>query len=381
VYVEISAPDFRFLIAAVLAVVLMIRQWRNPEAASISVFRVASLMTGMFACWLATSGNGRYFMTGLLLIGPLLVALIFRMPGGRRWQWALLSLICALQAAALQVNSPWSSESTWTRLQWGERYLNVDRLAVARLGDEPTAYVSFSPLSTSFVAPLFPENSHWVNLSPFSADGISPGSRQDRFLQNIFNKVSRIRLFEENQAKAFDPQRGVPNEKGVAQIDRSLGRFGLRLQQPLRCELVPSTTMADAVRVTDDEPADRVRALHDLAGFLSCDLVRDPLVYPGPLSAQAKRAAAIFELFEQACPSYFPGGQMSVATVTEGFTRNYLGNDIYLLLIPGQGIYAKYYRSISLQLLATEGEIRSVSLADRCRHLRGRALLPWGREL
>jgi hypothetical protein len=79
VYIEIAAPDFRFAIALVLAVLVLIsnRKTRHqPDRAGYRQLALFTLVFLSFIPWMHTTGNGRYFMPYLILIGPLCIALI-----------------------------------------------------------------------------------------------------------------------------------------------------------------------------------------------------------------------------------------------------------------------------------------------------------------
>ena len=108
IYTEIIAPDFRFLIALLLAAVAIIsvgsrKRWRDRSK---PVFLLLGLTFVSFVPWMATTGNGRYFMPYLILIGPLCLGLINILPSTRGMKASIAITVLGLQGFALYQNNP-----------------------------------------------------------------------------------------------------------------------------------------------------------------------------------------------------------------------------------------------------------------------------------
>src|SRR4051794_30849491 len=121
VYIEIMAPDFRFAfvlaLLAFLGTVALFRRDR-PLATSGPARPVVVLLAVVAAAllpWLATTGNGRYFLAGLLIVGPLCVGLARLLPATRGTRLAVVLGMLALQAFAVQQSAPWRA---WTKVPW-----------------------------------------------------------------------------------------------------------------------------------------------------------------------------------------------------------------------------------------------------------------------
>ena len=133
VYVEIIAPDMRpgglliALIVGILASLMMRGAWRRTRESSQARGLLASnraLWAGAvgwlvaWVAWLGVSGNGRYVLPLLLMVGPLLGAALWRLPVRTDWKWLILALILAGQSVMLHSASPsmaWSMlKSRWT---------------------------------------------------------------------------------------------------------------------------------------------------------------------------------------------------------------------------------------------------------------------------
>ena len=116
VYAEIIAPDLRFAFALALIgvwVALYRRaMWRlSPTLVLLGFTSLA------FASWLATSGNGRYFIPILLVVGPLCVALAHQMPWSCWMRLSIVFLMVGLQGLAIYEASPFQ---TWALHKWAE---------------------------------------------------------------------------------------------------------------------------------------------------------------------------------------------------------------------------------------------------------------------
>ena len=92
VYVEMMAPDLRWVFVLLLLALLVMMRWRARRATAgavaaagagtgpAKVFVLVGMLAVAFVPWLMTSGNGRYFLPGLLIVGPACVGLAWRLP-------------------------------------------------------------------------------------------------------------------------------------------------------------------------------------------------------------------------------------------------------------------------------------------------------------
>jgi hypothetical protein len=110
VYFEDMAPDGRFAALAILALVVAFNRKRSATLTH-PQRQLAWAFLAVFFVWTFAVGNGRYFITGLMLAGPLLVAAWSLLPGTLAFRWLLLTLICALQLALVT--------STYLPNRWG----------------------------------------------------------------------------------------------------------------------------------------------------------------------------------------------------------------------------------------------------------------------
>lgn len=386
VYVEIIAPDFRFALwTLVLLGVLICRYVLRRRLTSVASERFqfdSCVMLLLLACWLASSGNGRYFVVGLLLIGPILIGGVFSFPVSRFLKWSIVGFIFLLQILALTINNPWKSTDTWQRVRWNDRYFDVSRDDIEVIDHTRGVYLSASTQSYSLIFPLFPRDVRWVNFSVFGGEGIPPESRYARVFSHMISPPARPRFFQENLFGQFDVANRRLTEEGVTASNAVLSLFGLKIANPQRCDLIKSNSMADFVSVRSSDSEAVLRFRRGSAGFTLCD-VEAATASDAPVSDSVQQAAGKFKQIEEGCPRYFPGGQRFVATLPDGFARKYAGSDLTLIYIPSDGVYVRSLRTLAPKLLASEADLAAGSGAwtHRCRESAGRTTLPWQSEL
>ena len=123
VYVEIAAPDIR-LAAALIAASALLVLWRWRTSPARPTLALLALLIVSMVPWLATTGNGRYFIAWLVLLGPLCIGLIRPLPMATGKKLALGGALIIGQLFVLSENPPWR---TWTWLNWTEApYFQID---------------------------------------------------------------------------------------------------------------------------------------------------------------------------------------------------------------------------------------------------------------
>ena len=206
------------------------------------------------------SGNGRYFLAGLLIVGPACVGLAWRLPVTRALRLTLAAGMVALQAFAVQQSEPWQA---WGLAQWKEPpYFQVDLPPEAKA--EPATYVTMSVISYSLLIPQFHPKSRWMNL----ANAPLPGT-------STFNSARTAAFFAQAQGKlrllvpvvpGMWTEALLPNAKVSEVIDSQLAPYGLGFAQPQACRFLHSRSLASmGLR----EKTDKQRAQ---SGFWLCDL-------------------------------------------------------------------------------------------------------------
>lgn len=369
VYIEIIAPDFRFVFIIVLALawVLLARgEQRRASAAPV----LLALTALAFVPWLATTGNGRYFIPILLISGPLCIGLLHLIPSTRSMRVALAVVMVACQGFLIAEITPWRY---WGHVVWSNGApfpVEVPEDVAA----QPATYVTLSSISYSLIAPRFHPASRWVNISTqaglqdISPDGLrvqaliaAPG-----FLKVIFPTVPGGQLGDR-----IDPALGKA-------IDDLLARQGLSIEREDECRLMLSAGLAGmASSKLSDEAAGRP-GLH---GFWLCPLARHPSARATRSAPVPRRSEQVFEKMEQICPRIFRPGETVSLHIPSGAVRGYPGSDFKLYVLGNGQVWFKYVRALNPVLLGEVDTILSPLFAIDCDHIRGRSGLPWERTI
>jgi hypothetical protein len=368
VYVEIPAPDLRFVFIALLLVawLLMSRRLRpGPRATSVLV--VVLLLS--FVPWLATSGNGRYFIPFLLATGPACIALAYRLPWSNFTKMTTAIVMLLLQGYIVFDNGP---SHAWSLATWRDApYFSV--AVPADMKAAPATYVTITSISYSLIAPLFDSRSHWINVSSMMQD--PSASIETRKARDIFANSSSLLLVVPSMP-AYMTAEKLPNADLLDVIDGRLAPQRLAVARSQHCQLIPSKGLAlVALGKLDKAKPETIASL----GFWVC-----PLLYPAPPAPAPKRDAtldAIYEKIERLCPRYFPPGEAATRLISGGSVRDYASADMKLYVLDDGGVYYKYWRALNPELIAPSAKVMSPSFEFDCDHIRGRSGLPWERGI
>ena len=244
VYTEIIAPDFRFVFAlglALAAITAAVTQKRGL-AGSRPVFVLLGLTFLSFVPWMATTGNGRYFMPYLILIGPLCIGLISILSCTRAMKASIAILVLSVQGFALYQNNPWKPFGSWELAPWKDGpYFSVD---IDPLAIDPNAtYVSISQMSLSLVAPQFPASSRWVKpvaLQWFRCfqgfNRLCAGPRDSQV-------VAIVETFPAKRPQQMIPDSDQPNQRAIAKINVYLRPHRLTVKEPQDCKFLASKSL------------------------------------------------------------------------------------------------------------------------------------------
>jgi hypothetical protein len=377
VYVEMMAPDFRWVFVMLLLVLLVSMRLRSrggsagtvaapgADAGPAAVFVLLAALAVAFVPWLMTSGNGRYFLPGLLIVGPVCVGLAWRLPVTRSLRLTLAAGMVALQAFAVQQSAPWQA---WGLAQWKEPpYFQVDLPPEART--EPATYFTMSVISYSLLVPQFHPQSRWINLAAAPLPGTSAfnSARTAAFMAQAQGKLRLVVPV----VPGMLTEALLPDAKVSEVIDSQLAPFGLGFAQPQACRFLHSRSLASmGLR----EKTDQRRAE---AGFWLCDLRRaPPSAHP---AAYGRRYDAVFAALERQCPRFLPtNGDGPSLALPSGEVRSYLQAEMKVYVYDDGEVLYKYYRDLNPVLVGKAQDILAGRARVDCAAVR--AALPWGRE-
>lgn len=367
VYVEISAPDLRFAVIIVLGLFAIVASRRSKWTLT-PLSALLLWLAAAFAAWLATSGNGRYFIPGLLLAGPACIGLVTLLRGTASLRLLVAVGVVALQGWVIFLNDPWRS---WSLGVWDSRpFFDVQIDEQARL--QPATYITIANISYSLIAPRFHAGSKWVNISSLP-DAAHPSADGQRL---------RLLLARSADLKVLVPTRpdhmtadGLPTGELQRVINDILVGQRLVLAAPLKCRVLPSPGLAGTA--VNRETADT--ELVAKFGFWICDL-RYPVAEPARRQGSDPAVNAIFELIENQCPRFYQPGQKSAVRIDRGWMRVYPQADIRLYVMDDGTVHYKYWRALNPAQVGTIGELKA-GVQVGCKAIRGRSGLPWEREI
>lgn len=381
VYVEIMAPDFRFAFALALLVLLaglcLARRRPAPAVAAgplasravRAVALLAAALAASFVPWLATTGNGRYFLPGLLVVGPVCVGLAWQLPLTRSLRLTLAAGMVALQALAVQQSAPWRA---WTMVAWREPpYFQLE--LPRELRAQPGTYVTLSAISYSLLAPMFHPQSRWISLynAPFPDSDTPDGRRTEGFLAAA--APGSLTLLAPAVVGTLTPQR-LPDARVSAALNQQLAPFRLALG-PQSCRFLASRSLAD-MGLGEKTAQQRAQS-----GFWLCPLER-PAQGAASGIARGRRHDAVFRALEAQCPRLFPpGGDRDSVALPAGEVRSYLRAEMKVYVYDSGEVYYKYYRALNPVLVGTADELLAGRVRLDCGRIRGRSGLPWAREI
>ncbi|NML42701.1 hypothetical protein HHL11_02990 [Ramlibacter sp. G-1-2-2] len=366
VYAEILAPDFRFVF--VLALVLAWIAWRVRLRAP-AVTRTLALLACValsFVPWLVTSGNGRYFMPMLLIVGPLCIAMLHHLPVRQGARLGAAAFMLLAQVGLLHEVQPWRS---WGLAPWRDGpAFGID--VPKDLRETPATYISLSGISYSLIAPSFHPDSRWMNLSsqagrPDQADDLRRVHRLLDASPVIYGVVP--------SANRNANERDMPDDQADA-LDLGIADFGLRIRRS-SCRVVASVGLTAVGAAPDQQISDK-----DPRGFLVCRLDRlAGKAAPAKPQIPAEVEAAL-DAVEKQCPRLFPPGNATTTVLPVGYRRFYSESDMRLYAMDDGRVMFKYIRALNMVQVGTKASVVAPGFHMDC-NIKGRAGLPWEREI
>jgi hypothetical protein len=326
-YVEVRAPDARFLAIFLIAPFALVLR-RASLAAPLKV--LLTFLLSAWIVWLYVFGNGRYLMPVLILVGPALVGVFALMwPKQSMIALSVATVIVFVQLALLFVGA----EYRWAKGEWSDRLIDAELPDALRL--HPATYVVFDLASQSWLAAFVHPASRFDNPTGRSLR-LGPG-REDRF-GAILRRSERI--WAVFKFDLYDPQTGKPIPQAPSQRAVSAAQVGLDVDfsQCLVGKLRENSSGRSISVMTSQGETVSYEGVYGLffcpATFkpeIARDLVLDP------------RRELAFSMIEQACPRQFPRGRGVLMCSSEMCTRSYYSNDTNLNIESNGNVWAHYY--------------------------------------
>lgn len=369
-YSETHAPDWRF--AALLLALGVAGLWRGRAVADASG-RASALLTpaqwravlGLllgFYLWTAVSGNARYFMWGLMLVGPLAVLAVCRLPLSRFLKNAALLLVVSVQGFSVWVTY---EPNVWALRPW-HRGPGLD-MEPHPIAERPAVFLTIGAISHSILVPFMHPNSRWSNVS--GQQDLVPGMLQYERLQALLDaplpkygvvRATRLVLTDDNQ----------PTEQAWAIIRRAFLRQGLApTGKP--CSFVRAGVGGLPFEITNAKPME--------SGFWFCEIERVSVAPEAMTGRYAPQFDDVFAQIERRCPRFFPENDALTRPSDEGVVRLYSRSDTTVYVTHSQEVFFKNMRSLNPTRVGTVAEVREGRFALECTRLPGRYVPPWAR--
>jgi hypothetical protein len=368
VYVEIIAPDFRFVFILGLTLAWVVLAFARKAPLPVPVRLLLAFTALAFVPWLITSGNGRYFIPFLVITGPLCVALIQSLPISRAMRAAIAVMLLGWQAFALYENDPWQ---WWGRVAWRDGpAFAVD--IPPELATQPATYVTLANLSYSILAPRFHPESRWINIS--AQRGVEDQSPDSLRAQALIAAAGPLVLLFPSLPGG---EHGVRLDPALAVgINDLIARQGMSIENEEACRLLHSPGLLSASKRLAD-----LQVTAKQHGFWLCPLARHPVANRPEAAPPPAWIEAVFEKLEKTCPRIFPPNETPSLRIPAGAVRGYPGSDFKLYVFDDGRVWYKYFRALNAVQLGNVDAVLSPGFVMDCSHIRGRSGLPWEREI
>ncbi len=362
IYFEVAAPDWRFAAFTTFMLIALLTR-RGPALLLPQQSRAALGLLVMFYVWTFASGNGRYFLVGLLLIGPLVAAACRLLPGTRSFRVAALALVIALQSLTV-----WDF---YLPNQWGlVRWYSGPGLYIeaSPLREKPAVFITVTDISYSLLAPRFHPQSRWANI--MGQHDIVPGTPEYGRLRELLNSPLPTYLISPLNPK-FMTDDLQPAEPMKAFFAHSLATQKLQLSDE-SCAALQSNIAIGKLPLPGE--------INPLRGFWVCPVHLDSAMKPSGPRESLLAAAGLAEVFnrvEQKCPRFFPPGQGLERSFDGLWMRHYADSDVNLYVDQDARVLYKYFRALNPTFIAGAEQVRNGNFQIDCQKLAGRYRLPW----
>jgi hypothetical protein len=362
IYYETQAPDLRFAALAVLTLALLLkgRLW-SAELRPIA-WTLAALWL-MFYIWTFVVGNGRYFIAGLMLVGPLLVALVGRLSLTIPMRMTILAGMLALQCLLVY---QLFSHGAWALAYWVKG--PGLPLGDTPLRKQPAVFISLSALTHSMLVPQFDPRSRWANIAP--QQKIVPGSPEFAHLHALLaSPMPRYAVLPILEGRLTDGIQPIGNVQEM--IRSTLARYGLsRTEQ--RCEVLRSHLLTKDPAVAGAPARPAVYWFCPLRADLLPEESTKPM--PGPWDD-------VMDAMERRCPRYFPPGRgAQIPMGGDAVVRSYVETDTRLYVDGLGNVLVRYLRALNPTFIASAEQVRLGNFTINCQKLPGRYVYPWQRD-
>lgn len=277
-------------------------QTSRPDSGNRKIFWISLILFAPF--WIYSSGNIRYAVQSLLLIGPA-IGLIAIALVGKRHIWALFAILLPLTGQAVLAST--LNTHNMTAFNWRSWTQNWFELSVPEPWNEtPAYYLSLQSQSQASLAPLFPADSRFLNL--IGQNTLAPNSAVIQILE-AQRRAKNLPLRTLFATSANTSQRNIPRLAKDLQ-NASLSEYGYKINDNdcffiKKLQDIKQTAPQDKVSGSIIEtPTQDV--------LISCAIEKAPPLSQSEIARRQKIDARI-DRWAQKCPQlFYPTGFWSV---------------------------------------------------------------------
>jgi hypothetical protein len=369
VHEELSAPDLRYAVLVVLAVLLVLRSsWGRLGRASpppstpqrlVSTRVLAALGFGLgvnWVLWLPVSGNSRYVLAMACVAAAVIVGMLFRLFEARpKVRNYILAIIFVVQAVQLYMGA----EYRWNGAPWGGQWFDLS--LPEQVKTQPNLYLTLGTQSNSFLAPFLAKGSAFVNLAGgYTLDPQGANGARVRAL---------IRRFSPNVRVIFltpEPHENGERRAALPRVDGLLQGFGL-LSDMGDCATIAVRGLRPEVEIRYATSLPRETKNRDTTYLATCRVVPDTSDRSA-LIARQRAVSLVLDHLEDACPKLFQPRRLIAVHYGDNWQRVYGATDIVAWVSYGRVKFSDQVRPHGLIDVGSESEWAKAPLRlDCCR--------------
>jgi hypothetical protein len=367
VHEELSAPDPRYAILAILVILLVLLWgWRRfgqgsrppdnsqPNESTRVLLALGFGLSLYWILWLRISGNSRYVLTMACVAAVVIVGLLFRLfesqPKSRNY---ILAIIFVTQAVQLYMGA----EYRWNRVPWGGPWFQLS--VPEKLMTESNLYLTLGTQSNSFLAPFLAKDSAFVNvvggytLDPDGANGVRVKALIRKFSPNLKVVFLTSKAYEDAGSRLPLPQ-----------VDDALQLYGLRADRG-DCATITVHGLPPELEVRYDTSLPQVPQNRDDTELAVCRLLPDS-TDRSALMARQRSVNLIFDRLEDACPELFQPHHLVSVHYGDVWRRIYGATDIVAWISKGRVRFSDQIRPHGLIDVGSEGDWTNAPLRLDC---------------
>lgn len=363
-YFEAAAPDLRFAFCFIFMALLLASRRARARLTPEQGIAVLGLVS-MTYVWTFVVGNGRYFVWGLAMIGPLVVMAGRLMPGTLAMRLSLLTL---LGAAQLYVVSDAYQPNAWGRVPVKQNPVALDD---SPLRHQPAVFLTASAQTYSILIPRFHPDARWASIG--RQHRIVPGTSEYSRLQALLASPLPKYLVLPLDRRATGPQ---------GQLQGGMAHLVSRTLQPLALGLADapcSFLSTELARAPHEQSPD---GSPPQPGFWICPVqgVTSPTAAAAPEPDPRERYGDVFAQVERRCPRFFPAANGSPILAEDAVGMLYSAADVRLMIDRHERVYFRYFRAMNPTYIGSVADVRRGAFTVPCDKLPGRYVPPWSHD-